>query len=117
MRDAVVCEPIRTPVGGFGGSLQTLKAHELGATVIRALIERTGLAPGEVDDVIFGSCYPNGRRLRIGRVVGAGRRPAGQVPGLQLDRRCGSACRRWSTRRCRSRPGRATWCWRAAPRA
>lgn len=90
MRDAVVCEPIRTPVGGFGGSLQTLKAHELGATVIRALIERTGLAADEIDDVIFGSCYPTMDAPALGRVVGLDAGLPIGVPGLQLDRRCGS---------------------------
>ena len=45
MRDAVICEPLRTPVGGFGGSLRDVPAHTLAATVIRALMERTGLDP------------------------------------------------------------------------
>ena len=40
MRDAVICEPLRTPVGGFGGSLRDVPAHTLAATVIRALMER-----------------------------------------------------------------------------
>nr|MDT0666233.1 hypothetical protein [Micromonospora sp. DSM 115978] len=72
MRDAVICEPIRTPVGGFGGSLKALKAHELGATVIRALLDRTGLDGAEIDDVIFGSCYPTMDAPALGRVVGLG---------------------------------------------
>ena len=44
MRDAVICEPLRTPVGGFGGALRDVPAHELAATVIRGLVDRTGLA-------------------------------------------------------------------------
>ncbi|MCU1625369.1 MAG: acetyl-CoA acetyltransferase, partial [Pseudonocardia sp.] len=43
MRDAVICEPLRTPVGGFGGTLREVAAHELASTAIRALMERTGL--------------------------------------------------------------------------
>jgi len=45
MRDAVICEPLRTPVGGFGGALRNVAAHELAAMVVRALIARTGLDP------------------------------------------------------------------------
>ncbi|MEN3298023.1 MAG: acetyl-CoA C-acetyltransferase, partial [Pseudonocardia sp.] len=49
MRDAVICEPLRTPVGGFGGTLRDVPAHELASTVIRALMERTGLPAESVD--------------------------------------------------------------------
>ena len=67
MRDAVICEPLRTPVGGFGGSLRDVAAHELAATVIRALIERTGMAPEAVDDVVLGHCYPTMDAPALGR--------------------------------------------------
>jgi acetyl-CoA C-acetyltransferase len=43
VREAVICEPLRTPVGGFGGSLRDVPVQELAATVIRAVMERTGL--------------------------------------------------------------------------
>ncbi len=69
MRDAVVCEPLRTPVGGFGGALRGVPAHELAATVVRALITRTGLDPAVVDDVLLGHCYPTMEAPAIGRVV------------------------------------------------
>ena len=45
MRDAVICEPLRTPVGGFGGSLRDVPVQDLASTVIKALMERTGLPP------------------------------------------------------------------------
>ncbi|EIV92835.1 acetyl-CoA C-acetyltransferase [Frankia sp. QA3] len=90
MRDAVICEPIRTPVGGFGGLLRSLQAVELAAAVVRALLERTGLPPAEVEDVIFGSSYPTMDAPALGRVVGLDAGLPVTAAGLQLDRRCGS---------------------------
>ena len=58
MRDAVICEPLRTPVGGFGGSLRDVPVQDLAATVVRAVMERTGLPQESVDDVLLGHCYP-----------------------------------------------------------
>jgi acetyl-CoA C-acetyltransferase len=90
MRDAVICEPLRTPVGGFGGALRDVPAHELAATVIRALVERTGLPPDSVDDVVLGHCYPTMDAPAIGRVAALDAGLPVTVPGLQVDRRCGS---------------------------
>ncbi len=90
MRDAVVCEPLRTPVGGFGGSLRDVPAHELAATVVRAVIERTGIAPDAVDDVLLGHCYPTMEAPAIGRVVALDAGLPVTATGLQIDRRCGS---------------------------
>ena len=90
MRDAVLCEPLRTPVGAFGGSLRDVPAHELAATVIRALLERTALPPDAVDDVVLGHCYPTMDAPAIGRVAALDAGLPVSVTGLQLDRRCGS---------------------------
>jgi acetyl-CoA C-acetyltransferase len=86
----VICEPLRTPVGGFGGALRDVPAHELAATVIRALVERTGLPPESVDDVVLGHCYPTMDAPAIGRVAALDAGLPVTVPGLQIDRRCGS---------------------------
>jgi acetyl-CoA C-acetyltransferase len=91
MRDAVVCEPVRTPVGRFGGVFRDVPATVLASTVIGAIVERTGLRAGDVDDVIFGQCYPNGEAPAIGRIAALDAGLAVQVPGMQVDRRCGSA--------------------------
>jgi acetyl-CoA C-acetyltransferase len=88
--DAVICEPLRTPVGRFGGALKDVPAADLGATVVRALLERTALAPDEVDDVILGHCYPTAEAPAIGRVVALDAGLPIDVPGIQVDRRCGS---------------------------
>lgn len=90
MNDAVICAPLRTPVGRYGGSLKDVPAATLGATVIRALLERTGLPPELVDDVIFGQCYPNGEAPAIGRVAALDAGLPVEVGGAQVDRRCGS---------------------------
>ncbi len=90
MRDAVICEPLRTPVGGFGGSLRDVPVQELAATVIRALIERTGLPPESVEDVLLGHCYPTMDAPAIGRVAALDAGLPVTASGLQIDRRCGS---------------------------
>jgi len=88
--EAVVCEPIRTPVGGFGGSLRDVRVQELGATVIRELVRRTGITADQIDDVVFGHCYPTMDAPAIGRVAALDAGLDVDVPGLQIDRRCGS---------------------------
>ncbi|MFA9430245.1 acetyl-CoA C-acetyltransferase [Egicoccus sp. AB-alg2] len=90
MRDAVICEPLRTPVGRFGGVLRDVPAQQLAATVVRALLERTGLDPEAIDDVVFGQGYPGGEAPAIGRVAALDAGLPVEVPGLQVDRRCGS---------------------------
>jgi acetyl-CoA C-acetyltransferase len=86
----VICEPIRTPVGRFGGILAPLSAADLATTVLRELVRRTGLGEGDVDDVILGNSYPNGESPAIGRVAALDAGLGIGVPGLQIDRRCGS---------------------------
>jgi acetyl-CoA C-acetyltransferase len=90
VRDAVICEPLRTPVGGFGGSLRDVPAQDLASTVIRALLERTGLPPESVDDVLLGHCYPTMDAPAIGRVAALDAGLPVTASGLQIDRRCGS---------------------------
>ncbi len=90
MRDAAIVSPVRTPVGGFGGSLREVPAEELGALVIRELLTRTGLDPERVDDVVLGQSYPSGENPAIGRLCSLKAGLPIDVPGYQLDRRCAS---------------------------
>jgi acetyl-CoA C-acetyltransferase len=90
MREVVICEPVRTPIGRYGGSLKSLTAAELGEIALRALLDRTGLDPAAVDDVILGHCYPTSEAPAIGRVVALNAGLPVTVPGMQVDRRCGS---------------------------
>ena len=88
--DVVICEPIRTPVGGFRGQFGKLDAEQLASAALTGLIERTGLPADEVDDVILGQCYPNGEAPAIGRVAALDAGLDISAGGYQLDRRCGS---------------------------
>ena len=90
MRDAVICEPIRTAVGRYGGTLKDMTATDLAATVLRALLNRTRIPSQDIDDVILGQCYPSGESPAIGRVAALDAGLPIETPGLQLDRRCGS---------------------------
>ncbi|GAA4810879.1 acetyl-CoA C-acetyltransferase [Actinomycetospora chlora] len=90
MADAVICEPLRTPVGGFGGGLRDVAPQTLAATVIRELVARTGVTADQIDDVVFGHCYPTMDAPAIGRVAALDAGLEVTVPGIQVDRRCGS---------------------------
>src|ERR1700760_1620235 len=90
MRDAVICEPLRTPVGRFGGVYKDIPATQLAATVIQELLKRTGVPGDQVDDVLLGQCYPNGEAPAIGRVAALDAGLPIETTGIQLDRRCGS---------------------------
>jgi acetyl-CoA C-acetyltransferase len=90
MREAVICEPLRTPVGRFGGVLKEVPVQDLASTVITEVLARTGL-PGEaIDDVVLGQGYPNGEAVALGRTAALDAGLPISVPGLQIDRRCGA---------------------------
>jgi acetyl-CoA C-acetyltransferase len=90
MREAVICEPVRTPIGRYGGMFRSLTAVDLGVAALRGLLDRTGVAPDAVQDVILGHCYPTPEAPAIGRVVALDAGLPVTVPGMQVDRRCGS---------------------------
>ncbi|TCJ96362.1 acetyl-CoA C-acetyltransferase [Nocardia alba] len=90
MPEAVICEPLRTPVGRFGGVFKDIAPQDLAATVITELITRTGLDATTVDDVILGQSSPNGEAPAIGRIAALDAGLGVGVPGIQVDRRCGS---------------------------
>ena len=90
LRRAAIVAPIRTAVGKFGGALSAIPAGELGAVIIKALVERTGIDPARVDDVVFAQGYGNGEAPAIGRWAWLAAGMPIEVPGYQLDRRCGS---------------------------
>ncbi|WP_030406089.1 acetyl-CoA C-acetyltransferase [Streptomyces albus] len=90
MSDVVICEPLRTPIGRFGGALAGQRPEELAALVISEIVTRTGIDPARVDEVILGQAYPSAEAPALGRVAAldAGLPPS--VTGVQVDRRCGS---------------------------
>ena len=89
LRRAAIVAPLRTPVGAFGGSLRPVSVETLGATVARAVIERAGIDPARIDDVVFAQSYANGETPCVGRWVALEVGLPIEVPGMQLDRRCG----------------------------
>lgn len=89
-RRAAIVSPLRTPVGKFLGALSSMDAGQLGATILKALIERSGIDPSRVDDVVFSQGYGNGEAPAIGHWAWLAAGLPLEVPGYQLDRRCGS---------------------------
>jgi acetyl-CoA C-acetyltransferase len=86
----VICEPIRTPIGRYGGMFASLTAVDLGVAALQGLLQRTGVPADAVGDVILGHCYPSPEAPAIGRVVALDAGLPITVPGMQVDRRCGS---------------------------
>ncbi|QPC98864.1 acetyl-CoA C-acetyltransferase [Qipengyuania soli] len=90
LRRVAICKPLRTPVGKYLGSLASLEAGQLGAIIIKALVERSGIDPARVDDVVFSQGYGSGEAPAIGHWSWLAAGYPEEVPGFQLDRRCGS---------------------------
>ena len=88
--DVVICEPVRTAIGGYGGVLKSVTAAELGVSALTGLLGRTGIDPSVIDDVILGHCYPTPDAPAIGRVVALDAGLPVSTGGQQVDRRCGS---------------------------
>ena len=92
MTDAFICDAVRTPVGRYGGSLSSVRADDLGAHPIRALIERNpNVDWGEVEDVIYGCANQAGEDNRnVARMALLLAGLPQSVPGSTVNRLCGS---------------------------
>lgn len=90
LRRAAIVAPLRTAVGKFGGALSSLSAGPLGAVILKALIARSGIDPARVDDVVFAQGYGSGEAPAIGHWSWLAADLPLEVPGYQVDRRCGS---------------------------
>ena len=90
--DAYIVDAVRTPVGKRGGGLSTVHPADLGAHVLGALVHRTGIDPGSVDDVVFG-CLDTigGQSGDIARTCWLAAGLPEHVPGTTVDRQCGSS--------------------------
>ncbi len=92
MRDAVIVEAVRTPVGKRNGGLAEIQPADLSAHVLTALAERSGIDPAVVEDVIWGCVMQVGEQtadIARNAVLGAGWPES--VPGVTVDRQCGSS--------------------------
>src|SRR3954449_8728208 len=92
MRDAVIVDAVRTPVGRRNGAYKDVHPVDLSAHVLNALVERTGIDPTVVEDVVWGTVSQVGEQaLNVARnaVLGAGWPES--IPGTTVDRQCGSS--------------------------
>src|ERR671937_800999 len=92
MREAVIVDAVRTPVGRRGGGFANLHAVDLGAAPLRALIDRTGIDPLRVDDLIFGCVSQVGEQsINVARSAWLAAGLPEEVPATTIDRQCGSS--------------------------
>jgi acetyl-CoA C-acetyltransferase len=115
-REAVICEPVRTPIGRYGGMFKALTAVDLGVAALRGLLDRTGVTHEAIEDVILGHCYPNSEAPAIGRVVALDAGLPVTVPGMQVAA-AGPVCRPSARPASKSPAGSTISWWPAAPRA
>jgi len=90
MQDAVIVAGLRTAVGSFGGTLSSIPAPQLGARVIAALIEQTGLDPAAVDEVILGQVLTAGSGQNPARQAAIAAGLPNSIPSLTINKVCGS---------------------------
>lgn len=95
--DIVLCAPVRTPIGSYGGSLKETPASALGAAVIRETLHRSGLAAQAVDTVVMGHVIQAGTRMNPARQAAIGGGLPVQVPALTVNRVCGSGAQAIAT--------------------
>lgn len=88
--EIVLCQPVRTPIGAFNGSLKGVPAAELGAIAVRETLTRAGLAAGEIESVIMGNVIQAGNRMNPSRQAAIGGGVPVEVPALTVNRVCGS---------------------------
>ena len=92
MREVVVVDAVRTPIGKYAGALAQVRPDDLAALVLRALVERNGIPPEQIDDVLFGAANQSGEDNRnVGRMAVLLAGLPVSVPGATLNRLCGSS--------------------------
>lgn len=89
MRRAAIVSPVRTPVGKFMGGLSTVPVETLCSVVVKSVVTRSGVDPALIEDVVFAQSYANSETPCVGRWAALAAGLPIEVPGMQLDRRCG----------------------------
>jgi acetyl-CoA C-acetyltransferase len=97
IRRAAIVSPVRTPVGKYLGSLREVPAEMLAAHVVRETVRRSGIDPMLIEDVVFAQSYANSEAPCIGRWAALAADLPIEVPGMQLDRRCGGGLQALTT--------------------
>lgn len=88
--EVVLCQPVRTAIGTYGGTLKDVAAPDLGAAVIRESLQRAGLAPDKVQSVVMGNVIQAGVKMNPARQAGIGSGLPVSVPAMTVNRVCGS---------------------------
>jgi acetyl-CoA C-acetyltransferase len=96
-RRAAIVAPVRTPVGKYLGALKDIPAETLAAHVVRETVRRSGIDPALIEDVVFAQSYANSEAPCIGRWAALAADLPIEVPGMQLDRRCGGGLQALTT--------------------
>ena len=96
-KDIVICSPVRSPIGGFGGSLKDTPTHALGAHVIAATLRRSGLDPALVDSVVIGNVVQAGNGMNVARQAAIHGGLPVAAPALTVNRVCGSGAQAVAT--------------------
>ena len=89
-KEVVICSPVRTAIGTYGGTLKDMAAVDLGAVVVRATLERAKLAPGDIDTVVMGNVIQAGNKMNPARQAAINGGIPVEVPALTVNRVCGS---------------------------
>ncbi len=89
-QDIVIVDAVRTAIGTFGGSISGVPAHELGATVIKGLLERTGVKPEQIDEIILGQVLTAGVGQNPARQTGIAAGLPVETPAMTINKVCGS---------------------------
>ncbi len=90
MKKVVICEPLRTAIGSFGGVLKDSSTAELGSTVVKEILSRTKVDPKLVDDCIMGNILSAGQGMNISRQVAIRSGLPVETPAFTINRACGS---------------------------
>ena len=96
-REILLCNPVRTAIGSYGGSLKDLPSPALGATAIREALRRSGLEPGQIDTVVMGNVIQAGAKMNPARQAAIGGGLTVQVPAMTVNRVCGSGAQAIAT--------------------
>ena len=89
-KEVVICSPVRTAIGTYGGTLKDMTAVDLGAVAVRATLERAKLAPGDIDTVVMGNVIQAGNKMNPARQAAINGGVPVEVPALTVNRVCGS---------------------------
>ncbi|HDJ28104.1 MAG TPA: thiolase family protein [Proteobacteria bacterium] len=88
MKEVVIVSGMRTPIGGYGGTLRDIPVYKLGSLVLSEVLKKAKIEPELVDDVIMGQSYQNGECANAARMALLEAGWPYEVPGVTLDRRC-----------------------------